>query len=110
MTDELEAARRITLGRWAKWFTSFPASKKSWRQGVAARGRGGGSAPPMSPTKVTWEVLGRPEKPGSYSFLDGQIAIGAREIAIWQENQAGAFMVGVFRGDSGRVYTVPVLI
>src|SRR6476659_6902212 len=107
MTDDLETARFITLGRWAKWFTSFPASRKRWWQRLAGRWRGGGSAPPTSPTKVTREVLGRPEKPDSYSFLDGQIAIGVREIAIWRENPAGAFMVGVFRGDSGRVYYSP---
>jgi hypothetical protein len=97
MADDLaEAARRLVMGRWAKWFDKRLEPRKNGRR-----------RPTAHPTKVTWKDIGRPEKPGSYAFLDGQIAIGQREIAIWRENPDGVFMVGVFRGDSGRVYYSP---
>ena len=94
--DELTAARCLAIRSWAKWFDKRLESRKNrWRR------------PTAHPTKVTWKDIGRPEKPGSYAILDGQIAIGKREIAIWRENPDGVFLVGVFRGNSGRVYYSP---
>ena len=103
MTDDLEAPRRITTERWAKWFSIQPGTENYWWQ----RWRGPQNVPTDAPTKVTWTDIGQPEKPGSYAFLDGQIAIGQREIAIWRENPTGIFLVGVFRSKAGPVYYSP---
>jgi hypothetical protein len=99
---DLTAAQRLVTERWAKWFT-----RKNWWRRLTGRWRGPPSVPAARPLQVTWQDLGRPERPGSYTFLDGQIVIGQREIAIWRESPDGVFMVGVFRSQSGPVYYSP---
>ena len=97
--DELTAARCLAIRRWAKWFDKRLESRKNgWRR------------PTAHATKVTWKDIGRPEKPGSYAILDGQIAIGKREIAIWRRTRTAYSWSGSFVATLAESITVPAPI
>jgi len=110
MTNDLATARRLFTERWAKWFATRPDPKNHWWQRLADRWRGPRSVPSTCPTKVSWKDIGCAEKPGSYAFSDGQIAIGQREIAIWRENPDGVFLVESFGASPAQSTTVRVPI
>jgi hypothetical protein len=52
--------------------------------------------------KVTWEDLGCPDGPGTYTFKDGTINVGPQEMSIWIEHPGARFTVRSFRLWTGK--------
>jgi hypothetical protein len=103
MIDDLAEARRVIASRWSKWFDTQPTVKRRITEPQC-------EPPSISAANAitaTWDDIGHAEKRASYVFLDGELAIGQREISIWKENPDAVFLVGVFRGASGAVYYTP---